>query len=496
MNQKKSITVNAIARVVMYSLNLLIPLLVGPYLARVLDVDLYADYNAGVSFLQWFLILAIFGMYTFGMRQTSRVRDNLEQTRRIFTQLFVFGIITTTVVWLGYMGFVLLAKSDQFWLYTLLGIQLVANYFAIEWINEAFENYTFILYKTALVRLAYVVSIFIFVKSPGDILPFTAIASIVVFLNNFLGYLYIKRKVTFVRIHLRELKALIKPLFFVLLLTNANMLFLMLDRLFLSVLSPVKVYITYYTFAMMIMTALMNVVSSIMYVTVPRLSNYLSNNNRDEYNSLLRVSSHSFFIIAIPMCAGIAALGPEVMYLFGGENYIGAASTMVVFGLRFIVNAIDLSLSNQVLFINGMEKKLLRIYFLAGGINFLFNIGLYLAGCMTPVLLITTTAICDIVVITLQHITIGRLYGKNISPLDKTTIKYIVISLCFIPIAMAFRYILEVEFVINLKLILFILVTMTACMLFYCIFLYATKDPYYACFIQKLKNRGKKIFHR
>ena len=119
----------------MYILNLLVPVLVGPYLARILDVGLYAQYNAALSITQWFLPFAVFGIYTFGIRQASRDRDDAEKTGHIFTKLFLFSIISTSIVLLCYMGFVVAAKANYFWLYTLLGINIAANYFAIEWIN-------------------------------------------------------------------------------------------------------------------------------------------------------------------------------------------------------------------------------------------------------------------------------------------------------------------------------------------------------------------------
>lgn len=496
MSQKKSITRNAFARILMYTLNLLVPVLVGPYLARVLDVDLYAEYNISLSILQWFLPFAIFGIYAYGMRQASRERDNPGKTTKVFSQLFLLGIISTTIVWICYMTFVLVTKVDYFWLYLLVGIQIIANYFAVEWINEAFENYTFILYKTALVRIGYIVSIFIFVKTPDDILPFAVIASLVLFVNNILGFWYIKRKVPFVHVSIKELKVLLKPLLMIMILTNANMLFLMLDRLYLSAFSGVNVYITYYTFSQLIMMAVMNVISSIMYVTVPRLSNYLFTKNRNEYNNLLNISAHSFFLFAIPICAGIAALGPEIMYLYAGDSYIGAGSTLVIFGLCFIINAVDLSLSNQVLFVNGMEKKLIRIYLVAGGLNVVFDTVLVLTNQLTPILLISTTAICYLVVILLQHFTIQRELGKGISPLDRTTIKYIGISLCFIPIAVGFRRLFNVTLTLNKTMLYFLLVVIGVCVVFYVLLLYCTHDLYFLKILYSIKDKIVKVLSK
>lgn len=496
MKQNKSITANAFARIVMYILNLLVPVLVGPYLARVLDVGLYAEYNAALSILQWFLPFAVFGIYTFGIRQASRERDDKEKTDRIFTKLFLFGIVSTSIVLICYMGFVVAVKANYFWLYTLLGINIVANYFAIEWINEAFENYKFILYKTMIVRIGYIVSIFVFVRKPEDILPYTAIASSVVFFNNLLGYLYIKRKVKIVRVPVKEITALAKPLVVIMLLTNTNMLFLMLDRLFLSVFSKTVVFITYYSMPMLIMMAIMNVVSSIIFVAVPRLSNYLSNNENTAYKKLLSVSSHCFFLVAMPLFAGISALGREIMYIYGGAKYIDAGSTLVVFGIMFLVYAIDITLSNQVLFVNGMEKLLLKIYFIGGGINVVFNTLLLLTGHLTPTLLIATTLVSDIVVILLQHDTIRRRFGNGVSPLDKTTLKYLCLSLCFLPIAGGLRKVIKVSLGANATFVVFVGAVVAVCMAFYFVVLLVTKDRFLLLVISKAVDRVKQLLNK
>lgn len=496
MKQNKSITANAFARIVMYILNLLVPVLVGPYLARVLDVSLYAQYNAAFSIVQWFLPFAIFGIYTYGIRQASRERDDKGKTELVFTKLFLFGIVSTSIVLLCYLGFVFAAKADYFWLYMLLGINIAANYFAIEWLNEAFENYKFILYKTMIVRIGYIASIFIFVRQPEDILPYTAIASSVVFLNNLFGYLYIKRKVKFVRVPVKEVFKLAKPLTIVMLLTNTNMLFFMLDRLFLSIFSKTVVFITYYSMPMLIMMAIMNVVSSIIFVAVPRLSNYLSRNENAAYKKLLGVSSHCFFLVAMPLFSGISALGREIMYIYGGEQYIDAGSTLVVFGIAFIVYAVDITLSNQVLFVNGMEKSLLKIYLIGGGINLLSNTVLALTGHLTPTLLITTTLVSVIVVVILQHDIIRRQFGKGVSPLDKTTLKYVCLSLCFLPIAQGLRKTVEVSLAPNATFVIFVGVVIAVCMVFYFTVLLLTRDRFLIQVISTGIDRIKKVIHK
>jgi len=423
----------------MYALNLAVPVLVGPYVARVLNVEAYGAYNAAQSVMQFFLAFASFGVYTYGMRQASRARDDLEKTREVFEPLYRFGVLTAILSWLLYTVLVLLMGKGQQTLYLILGLQVLFNACSVEWVNEAFEDYPFILYKTAASRLVYVAAVFLFVRREEDAAAFALVSSLSVLLNHALGFLYIRRRVKRRKAQLSELKPLIKPLAVAFLLSNANLLYLMLDRLYLSAFAKDKVYVTYYTLPMLIMSAVMNVVSSLLYVTVPRLSHKLAQGDEAGYKSLLSASAHTFFLVAMPVCAGIGALGEQMMLLYGGKAYMAAGTTLMLFGLRYMVNACDISLNNQILFPNGMERTLLKIYVGGGILNLALKAVLFMLNVFDPALLVATTCVCDIAVVTFEQRAVRRRFHKDFSPLDVSTLRYAVLSLLFYPVCALLR---------------------------------------------------------
>ena len=484
-----SVAANAVARLVMYALNLLVPVLVGPYVARVLDVALYGEYNAALSVMQWFLSFASFGIYTYGMRQSSRVRDDLERTRAVFEPLYRFGVLTALIGWLFFMAFALLFQKHAQTLYAVLGLQVLFNAFAVEWVNEAFENYPFILYKTAAVRLLYVAAVFLFIRRAEDIVPFALISSCAVFLNHFLGFLYIRRRVKRRKTRMAEVAALMKPLAVMMLLTNANLLYLMLDRLYLSAFAPEKAYVTYYTLPMLIMNAVMNVLSSLVYVTVPRLSHKLSKGDQEGYKNLLSASAHTFFLIAMPVCAGIGALGPQMMLLYGGGQYVAAGSALMVFGARYVVNAIDLSLSNQILFLHGMEKELFKLYLWGGFFNLVLKAVLFALRVFDPALCIATTCLCDVAVVFRQQKLIEKTFGKALSPLDPPAMKYALFSLLFYPLCAALRLLFPLRTALDAAFFLYLLAAVALCAALYAAALFFTRDAVFFGLFEKLKAR-------
>ena len=162
--KQKSLIKNTIFKAILSLFNIAIPLIVGPYIVRLLDVKLYGIYNSVFSEFQLFLTFASFGIYTFGVREISKIRDDDKAVSKLFTNLFVITVITNLIVlgiYIAYSCFVSTGIARS--IYLVMVIQIIGNIFYIEFTNEALENYKFITIKTAIVKIFYLIALFVFV---------------------------------------------------------------------------------------------------------------------------------------------------------------------------------------------------------------------------------------------------------------------------------------------------------------------------------------------
>ena len=182
---KKSLFKNTIYKSILSFVNIVVPLFVGPYVVRLLDVKLYGIYNTVYADFQIFLIFASFGLYTYGIREISKIRNDKEKVSHLFTNLFLISILSNLLVCIVYFIYSYFISSGvAFLLYSILSIQFLGNIFYIEFVNEALENYKFITVKTVIVKILYLISIFMFLKHPNDIAIYALIISLVNFTNN------------------------------------------------------------------------------------------------------------------------------------------------------------------------------------------------------------------------------------------------------------------------------------------------------------------------
>ena len=317
----KDLRVNALANMMLRVFNIVFPLITGPYLARILDVGDYGEFNIVDTIVTIFIPFATLGVYNFGIREISKVKDNIEKRNKVFSQLFYLSLVATLLTTAAYALYVTFLVDVKSWgmMYAIMGIQILAQGFYIEWMNEAFENYTFILYKTLFIRVVMLVSIFMFVKQPHDIVIYAAIMSLTTFGNYLLSFIWIKKDVRLVKVPLQEFKPLFKPMIAIFLLANASMLYTYMDRLFLAQ-TGVPEYVSYYTFGQKLAMLLAGVISGAVSVSVPRLSYYIGQNNYQAYTDLVNKGSRFFTFFLMPISMGMAVIGTYVTVIYYGDK--------------------------------------------------------------------------------------------------------------------------------------------------------------------------------
>ena len=470
----KSIKLNAIFKTLMSILNIVFPLLTAPYIARVLSVDSFTEYNKAQSIISWFTPFAVFGVYTFGMRTLSQLRNDKESISLLFTKLFIINLFTSFVVTIIFYIIIFFAPSFSSYrlVYFVFSFQILFTFFSTDWAVEANESYGFLLVKSFLCRFLYVVSVFIFVKKQNDLFIYVLLSTLSLIINNLLTFIYVRSRISFVKIKLRECFKLIKPLFIVFLLVNSSMLYTIFDKFILTWYGT-KLNLTYYNISQLITSSVFQVISSVILVSIPRLSYYWGNHEHDKYFNLLEKTSSTFFAINTPCCIGLAILSYDVIYFYAGEKYLSGNIILALFSIRYLISSIDTVLSKEVLLATGNERYLTKIYYSGGIFNIILKLFLVFVNKLTPALCIITTALADILVIILQIIRIKKLQIKFYI-FSISNIKYLILSLCFIPISLVFsKYFSMLTFIDILKHSVCVI---TICVFIYFLFLLITKD--------------------
>lgn len=452
-------------------LRIFIPIISIPYIYRIFKPEIMGNIEFSQSISGYFFIFAGFGVYTYGLREISRVRNNEKKRNKLFTELFLISTISSICVTIVYLSYVYFKFNNDILLKNMLlinSIHLISYIFYIEWINEAFENYKFISQKTIIVKLLNLICIFFFIRISDDYYKYLFLVNIFYFINNFISFIYIRRYIKFDFENL-EIKKYLFPLGMILLISNINILYTQLDKIALGFYSENLEEVAYYGVAQKVMSVLMVIIMSIITVTMPRLSFYLGQNQKNEYENMFNKIFPFIYLLLFPIGIGIIILSKEISIFFGGVDYLPAQAVVTVFGIRIIIVTIESLLSNHVIFLNQKEKVMAVILGICGILNFIMKYLLIKFNFFNAASAIFTTMVAEIFIITLDYLYIKKYLKLNLEVFRIKNLKYLLFSLLFFPIGNILR---NFEF----HYMIYSIITFTLCAGVYFILLLFTKD--------------------
>ncbi|MGG3563695.1 oligosaccharide flippase family protein [Neobacillus rhizosphaerae] len=480
--QKSSLVKNIIYKMLLNIFNIIIPILVGPYVYRTLGADSIGKVQLSETIFNYFFIFAVFGVYNYGLREMSRIKDNQTKVNQFFTSMLTISIGTSILSLVAYLLFCFIGYSDRaiFPVLMIYSVNLIGNIFYVEWVNEASEKYNFITIKTILIKIVYISLLFTLVKSSSDYTHYAFLLILTTFLNNIVSFIYIKRKIKLDFSNI-TIKKHIKPLLLVVFFSNANILYNQLDRFMLGEFIN-EATVSFYVMSQQIMGIINTLMLSIIQVTVPRLSYLTGTEDEDSYVKLLNNISKVYFAFLFPASIGLFVTAQAGILLYGGHQYVHAQTTLQVFAIYMISLGTESILSNQIIYVKKKENILVRLVFICGILNLLLNTALIKLNHFNPTTAIFTTAISNFTLVAMEYIFIRKYLKVNYSLFTLTKTKYFLFSLTFIPVA----YLLKL--VISHYIPLFI-VTVIVCVAVYAAILFLTKDEVLALFLNKVKSR-------
>lgn len=481
---KNSLLKNSIFKSILSICNIIIPLIIGPYVTRLLDINLYGIFNKVIAELNVFIVIAGFGIYTYGVKEISKVRDNKEKVSEIFTNLFFISLVMNIIVSAVYVVYALLISQDiTLAIYLIATIQFIANIIYVEYVNEALENYSFITKKTLLVRIFYLICILLMVKNPSDIIIYSIIYSGIIFVNNISSYIYVRKEIKF-SLKKINVKKYLKSLIIVFLISSVEILYFQLDKVMLGkAINDISVSI--YQIPYMIMSMIITIPTAVVSVSVPRLSNIYMNEGKKIYEDKLNSIFSYFMILLLPICFGIFSISKEIIIFYGGIKYIESVPLLMIFSIIRILIGLETFMTLLIIYINNYEKKILKIFAIIGFGNFFINFLLIKLSIFTPITAAFSTGMLYFILVIVEYKCIKNYLSIRINFCSKNNLMYLLLSSSFIFIS----YIIHI-FVKSL--ILNAIIIILTCIIFYFVVLFIIKDKILINTISNIKNKLKR----
>ncbi len=367
--QEKKISINIFYNILNQIVSFIVPLILSPYVARVLSAELIGDYSYALANSSYFVLIEALGFSLYGMLKVSANRADKNYISTLFKEIMIAKFFLMVICIIVYTISFVWTSSDNKILCAIMIMNIISTGIDSTWFLMGMEDFKTTALRNIAVRLVNVFLIIILVKSEKDFL----IYAIIMQLSNVMSYIVvfptvkkyiISSKVSFKNILKHTIKSLI---YFVPGIVNT--IFTSADKTVLGAFAN-SYEVGVYEQASKICSLCGSVINSISNVVMPRVT-YLNHNASNEKSKRFMFKTlHYASIVAIAVTVGIICISDEFVPLFFGLGYEKSAVLLKILAFNVLMSILANYIGQQCLISNGKQNQ----YNIAISVGALLNV--------------------------------------------------------------------------------------------------------------------------
>lgn len=364
---KKNFIYNSIYQI----FNLIVPLITTPFLSRVLGAEGIGIYSYAFSIAYYYGLFILLGLNNYGNRAIAKVRDDPDEMSRVFWSIYNLQFVIGIIVCVCYLFYCIVLSNTKLISFSV-GLYVLSALFDVNWFFFGIEKFKLTVIRNTVIKIITTVLILVLVKSPDSVLVYSLIMTSGFLLSQLSLWPYVFKYTTFYRPNIKEVIVHLKPNLFLFLTVIACSLFKIMDKIMLGLIAN-KTQVGFYESAEKIIQVPTALIVSLGTVMLPRMSNLVSNNNKEQSESYIEKSLEFALLISTAMCFGIMGVSKEFVPFFYGKGY----DVCVILYLILLPSCLFMAFANvirtQYLLPHNMDMPYVISAFVGAGINLLIN---------------------------------------------------------------------------------------------------------------------------
>ncbi len=374
--KRKSLKVNAALNVIKQLCMIVFPMITFPYASRVLGTFHYGKINFGSSIISYIMLIAGLGVSKYAIREGARVKDDRKRLDELCDEVFSINIISTIAAYAVLLFLMLFWKKLDGYkaLLMIQGLAVLFTTIGTDWINSIYEDFLYLTIRYIVCQGIAVVLMLALVRNKNDYLLYALAGTSSIVLANMANIFYI-RKAYNIHLHFTihlNIRRHLKPILLLFGTAIASMIYVNSDVTILGVLKNEN-EVGLYSASAKIYSLVKQVLNALLIVAVPRISNEIATSTREKLNAHLSEILGDLLIMAGPACIGLLSLSRNIILLFSGSSFEGAASSLQILSFSLIFATLACFYINVVLIPFRMEKGALLATIVSATVNIVLN---------------------------------------------------------------------------------------------------------------------------
>lgn len=374
-------------------MGILFPLIAFPYSSKVLGVDAIGAYNFANSVISYLMLIAGLGVSTYAIREGAKYRDNESKFCKFANEIFSINILSTVLSYIIFsILFFNISKLEKYrLLLIILSFQIIFKTLGVDWIYAIYEDFLYITVRSILFQISALIALFIFVHTPKDIYTYCGITVVSSVGANILNFFHVRKycKVHFITDMM--LKKHLKPIIILFAMSVTVTVYVSSDITVLGFLKD-NYTVGIYAVSSKIYTILKTLLSSVLVVSIPRLSLFWGKGKFKEFCVTAERIYKTLLTFILPTVVGLFILDEQIILIVSNETFIDAVSSLRLLGVAMIFCMCAYFWAQCILVPIGKEKIVFKATLISAIFNVVFNLILIPFGAERAAALTTIIA--------------------------------------------------------------------------------------------------------
>ncbi len=375
MKDKKTLKFNALLNALKQICVIAFPMITFPYASRVLGADNYGKINFGASIISYISSIAVLGIFNYAITEGAKKANKKKEffpfvdeifSLNIFSMVFAEAILVLLIIFWPKLN----SYVPIIWIQNLV---VIFTTIGTDWINTIFEDYLYMTVRYIGCQTLAIILMFVLVKEPEDYIWYAFTNIFATVLANVLNMAYIRinykiyPKVIFKKSVFKHLKS-------VMILFGssvATLIYINSDITLLGILGNDRV-VGYYSISSKIYKLVKQFINAILVVSIPRISKYISDGNREKIDGIFQNTYEMLIILIAPAASGLLFLSRSIIVSFSGYEYLKSSDSLIILSIALLFATLACFYVSLVMLPYRMDKEIL----IATIVSAVANIGL------------------------------------------------------------------------------------------------------------------------
>ncbi len=356
-------------------LNYIFPLILIPYIVRVIGPGKYGVFSFAVAVSGYFSMLTDWGISLYGPREVAFIKEKRSAISHLFFQLLYLRILSALLLSALYFFIVFTVRkfNHELPIFSLSALYIITAALSINWFFLGIEKTSFIALSQAMSKVLWATLVVSLIRGAEDyyLLPLTYGLSALVGSFLLFWWAFSRGGIRPVRPEPGEIKRIAKealPLF----LSNISVrIYTGINTVLLGFLASPQA-VGYYSLGERLVKALLGIQSQVSVVFYPHISSQLKKSIAKARAAIKR-GILGVFALALPLNLLVFLLAKPIIIAMGGVKFLPSVIVLRLLSFLFIVVGASNVAGLQILLPFGRRKEFMKATIAAAFLNLLLG---------------------------------------------------------------------------------------------------------------------------